>query len=369
MSTADRLLCPQCKVDLERRIDGDRVMWVCPRCSGRTVGMGLLRRTVARDYANRIWSEAIEAERVGDRDCPSCGRRMLTSSTKAVDLDVCKGCQLVWFDPGEFEAAPIVRAGSQRSTLPQPALEAAARAQARQIADYYRRRYGQEVPLEEAMLMVPGVLGLPLEEESTPLESVPWGTWIAAVLIWLASLYGFFVPETIDRFGLIPTDVSRLGGLTFVTAFFLHGGVFQLIANLYFLAVFGDNVEDVLKPATFVMLLVLGALVGEAAHVLFTDARAEPFVGATGGISALVVFFGLKFPQAKLRYLWVFGWYTVPASTAVFLWFLANLVGGTQFLIGSGESPYVYLGGGLTGALLWLALRNEYPLRRARSGS
>jgi membrane associated rhomboid family serine protease/Zn-finger nucleic acid-binding protein len=294
---------------------------------------------------------------------------MLSASTTAVDLDVCKGCQLVWFDAGEYEAAPVVRRSGIRTTMPQPALEAAARAQARQIADYYKRRYGKDISLDEAMLMVPGVLGLPLEDESPPLENIPWGTWVGAALIGLVSLYAFFVPEAIDRFGLIPADAFRLGGLTFVTAFFIHAGVFQLITNLYFLAVFGDNVEDVLRPGTFVMLVVLGALGGEAAHVLFADARTEAVVGATGGISALVVFFGLKFPQAKLRYLWVFGWYTVPASAAVFLWFIANVVGGTQFLIGAGQSsPYVYLGGGLTGALLWLALRNEYPVRRARSG-
>ena len=75
-----------------------------------------------------------------------------------------------------------------------------------------------------------------------------------------------------------------------------------------------------------------GALGGEIAHVVLTDTRTEPFVGATGGISALVVFFGLKFPQAKLRYLWLFGWYTVPASAAVLLWFIANVVGGPKKL-------------------------------------
>ncbi|MGH2806385.1 MAG: rhomboid family intramembrane serine protease [Actinomycetota bacterium] len=368
MSTADRLLCPQCNVELARHMHANGVTWVCPRCRGRTVGMGLLRRSVARDYANRLWSEAVEAGRLGGRACPSCSREMIQAATRSIDLDVCKGCQLVWFDPGEYEAAPLLPV-APRQRLPEQALEAVARAQARQIADDYRRRYREEIPLEEAMLMVPGVLGLPLEDEPPPMESVPWGTWIAAVLIGVASLYAFFVPEAIDRLGLIPRDAARLGGLTFVTAFFLHGGVFQLIANLYFLAVFGDNVEDVLGHATFVMLIVLGALGGEIAHVLFTDARADPFVGATAGVSALVVFFGLKFPQAKLRYLWVFGWYTTPASVAVLLWFAANLAGRTQFLIGAGQSsPYVYLGGGLVGAVLWLVLRNEpMPVRNGSS--
>jgi membrane associated rhomboid family serine protease/Zn-finger nucleic acid-binding protein len=330
--------------------------------------MGLLRRTVARDYANHLWSATVDAEQTGPRDCPSCGRKMLEAPETVLNVDVCKGCHLVWFDTGEYESAPVVQ-GRSRSNLPEEAREAAAIREAKAIAAFYKEAYGRRMSLAEAILMVAGVLGLPLEDDPSS-ETIPWATWIAAVVIGAASMYGFFVPEAIERLGLIPAEVSRLGGLTFVTAFFLHSGVFQLIANLYFLAVFGDNVEDVLRPATLVMLLLLGAFGGETAHVLFTDARTEPFVGATGGISALVVFFGLKFPQAKLRYLWLFGWYTVPASAAVLLWFIANVVGGTQFLIGAGESsPYVYLGGGLTGALLWLALRNEYPLRRARSGS
>ena len=64
---------------------------------------------------------------------------------------------------------------------------------------------------------------------------------------------------------LIPAQATRLHGLTFLTSFFLHAGVIHLIGNMYFLLVFGDDVENFLKPGRYLALIVLAAFIGDIA--------------------------------------------------------------------------------------------------------
>ena len=359
------LRCPRCDRDLRRERLERGVVWLCPGCDGRGVGVGLLRHTVARDFVWDLWQQVLASETRGPLRCPSCSNEMMEAATEVVRVDVCKGCQLVWFDRGEFDAAPTFDA-PRESRLSEEVLERIARKQAQGIAAEYRVRYGTKMPVEEALLLVPGVLGMPVEETGTEDDRIPWATWGLLTAIALASIYAFFDPEAISRLGLIPRLAFRYGGATVVTAFFLHGGVLQLLSNLYFLAIFGDNVEEFLGRANYVLVLAAGAVAGEAAHALGSDARAVPLVGATGGVAAIVMFYGLAFPSARLRYLRVFRWYTMPASVGVFLWFLANVLGGDRWLHIGDTSPFVYLGGGAVGLALWLALRND-PERPRRS--
>ena len=77
-------------------------------------------------------------------------------------------------------------------------------------------------------------------------------------------------------FGFIPNQWSRMGGLTIVTNFFLHVGWLHLLGNMYFLLVFGDNVEDRLGRAKFVMLLVCATVAGNLLHGTFAPRSGVP---------------------------------------------------------------------------------------------
>lgn len=364
------LSCATCSAELDRVEVDHGVMWICRQCGGRAAGAALLRRSLAADYVSELWIGAVHRDVPGSHTCPSCSARMIHAPARSLNLDICKACQLVWFDPEEFDDAHVAMR-RPANPMSQEELEVLARDQARAIAAQYKIHYKDEMPMDEALLLVPGVMGLPLEQEGQGITASPWAAWTIAALVLGLSAYAFSSPDLLNTLGLVPRAAGRYGGMTFLTAFFIHSSVFQMIANLYFLAVFGDNVEDFLGHATFVMLVAVGALAGEGMHVLLSDVRGEPIAGATAGVAAIVVFYGLKFPQARLRYFRLFRWYTMPASVAAFLWFIANLFGGTEALMGTGESsPWVYLGGGAVGFLFWLALRNDDELViRARSGS
>jgi membrane associated rhomboid family serine protease len=169
----------------------------------------------------------------------------------------------------------------------------------------------------------------------------------------------------VQRFGFIPAQATRLSGVTFVTAFFLHSGIIHLVGNMYFLLVFGDNVEDFLRPGRYLALIILAALVGDLFH-LAADPRSQiPSIGASGGIAGVIVFYALKFPHIHLAFLmrWGFIWFRwirLPAWFALILWIVFQGIGACEQKAGiSSVSSFAHLGGALAGLIAWLVWRGK----------
>ena len=141
------------------------------------------------------------------------------------------------------------------------------------------------------------------------------------------------------------------------------------MTNVYFLLIFGDNVEDLLGSATFALLLFVGGLAGNIAHGLLAPDTSRVLMGAGGAISAVVVFYAFRFPDAKLRYLRLARWLTMPASAGLLMWLLTKLV-STQGFVGRAEpTVWPYVGGAIVGVLFWYWFRDSTSTRPARSGS
>lgn len=283
---------------------------------------------------------------------------MLETSARGLTVDLCRACHLVWFDRGEYDKAPIIPERGAR-TLPQEALETMARGLASVIAAEYKTRYGRDMTIAEALPLVPGLTGLPLEEEQRALSRWPWVTWACAVLVTVLGAWALLRPDDAEALGLIATDIDRIGGATLVTALVVHATAFQLVSNVYFLMVFGDNVEDFLGPATFGLLLVTGGLAGNSLHALFDASDPAVLMGASGSISAATVFYALRFPDARLRYIRLARWHVMPASAGLLFWLLTKLA-STHPLFGRAEpSVWPYVGGAVVGLLFWFLLRDS----------
>ncbi len=83
--------------------------WLCEQCAGSMITVAILRRIIDRDAINKIWLASDQAARHGPR-CPSCknpmGRVPPLAELNSPPLDVCRPCQLVWFDAMELESLP-----------------------------------------------------------------------------------------------------------------------------------------------------------------------------------------------------------------------------------------------------------------------
>ena len=159
------------------------------------------------------------------------------------------------------------------------------------------------------------------------------------------------VPSLVD-FGNLPTLVP------FVTAIFLHGGFLHIISNMWFLWVFGDNVESRLG-ILFPFLYFLSGIVGNFFQYILMPSSDIPMLGASGAVAGVLGAYFILFPHAKIKTLVpFFGFFTflsVPASFMLGYWFVLQVLSGAVSLPFSGETGgiafWAHVGGFVTGVV------------------
>lgn len=163
---------------------------------------------------------------------------------------------------------------------------------------------------------------------------------------------------------------------TVLTSMFAHGGWLHLIGNMWFLWIFGNNVEDSTGRFRFlVFYLVCGALAA-VAQTIATPASSVPMVGASGAISGVMGGYIILYPRVRVHMFVFLGFYAttiaVPAFLMLAYWLLLQIVSGA---LGAGELGGVafmaHVGGFIGGMVLIMLFRNrELMARRVdRAGS
>ncbi len=278
-------------------------------------------------------------------------------------IDVCTNCHFLWFDAGEYESLPeIEQKPTWQETLPQAARERAALLELDNIRIKAEKKdWGDDnkVP-DEFWKVIPAFFGMPVEYSTNQLLRIPWLTWLIAIIVTAISVMAFGdFRNIIDTFGLIPAQADRYLGLTLLTSFFLHGGIFHLVSNMYFFLMFGDNVEDFLGKWRFFFLLLIATLAGDIAHIMGDPSSVTPCIGASGGISGVIAFYALTFPHAKLGllirlYIIPIKWIKTPSWALFLIWIILQFVGVWQQLAGfSNVSSLAHLGGAGVGVIFW----------------
>jgi membrane associated rhomboid family serine protease len=93
---------------------------------------------------------------------------------------------------------------------------------------------------------------------------------------------------------------------------------------------------------------------------LFSTDPLTPLVGASAGVSGIVIFYGLRFPKAKLRYFRLFKWFSMPAATGVLFWAISQVIGSRAGLLPSpAVSVFAHLGGAAVGLWFWFMWRDD----------
>lgn len=119
--------------------------------------------------------------------------------------------------------------------------------------------------------------------------------------------------EAIKAAEAVPASVN------IVTCMFLHGGWMHLIGNMLFLWVFGNNVEDRLGPALYLIFYLATGVCGNLAHTFF-EPSLVPLVGASGAISGVMGAYLLLFPRARIFAIVPIGYYPVTLSLPAFVY-------------------------------------------------
>lgn len=180
-------------------------------------------------------------------------------------------------------------------------------------------------------------------KDSKPSSMLP--LWTATLIA--LNFYIFYVELTspdIDRliynFALIPADLHFNNFSTFtpfITSMFLHGGFLHIISNMWFLWVFGDNVEQRLGPIFFPAFYLLSGIVASVMEYIFMPSAVVPMLGASGAVAGVLGSYFALFPSHRISTLIpIFGIpaiVQVPASIMLAYWFFIQLFSGTTSIL------------------------------------
>jgi rhomboid family protein len=176
------------------------------------------------------------------------------------------------------------------------------------------------------------------------------------------------------RFQVGPGSMCILGDTsswyTAITSMFLHGGWFHLIGNMWFLWIFGNNVEDSMGHGRFGGFYVLCGLAAAALQVATAPDSTIPMVGASGAIGGVMGAYILLYPRVHVHMLIFLGFFittvAVPAVVMLGYWLLIQLISGFGTLgdQGGGVAFWAHVGGFVAGAILVLVFRDPRLLER-----
>ena len=182
--------------------------------------------------------------------------------------------------------------------------------------------------------------------------------------------------EVVHRpvYQLPPNPVEILSSL--FTCMFLHGGWAHLLGNMWFLWLFGNNVEDRLGAKLFIVFYLIGGLLATGVHWITDPVSTRPVIGASGAISAILGAYAVTWPWARIHTLVFLGFLItridLPALVVLGFWFLGQLLEAMQAIqlgIDGGVAWWAHIGGFVAGMLLMPPLRyavDQYRLAQWR---
>lgn len=239
---------------------------------------------------------------------------------------------------------------------------------------------------------------LPLYDDN-PTEIFPIVTLALiglSVGVWVFLQGGGFTPELLDgsicSLGAIPAEITHrlgdgpvqitgngpcvFGGLTWgalVTSVFLHGSWAHLIGNMWFLWIFGNNVEDAMGHVRFVAFYLLTGVIAALGHVAVHPTSIMPLVGASGAISAIMGAYLVLYPRARVATLFVFiivfRIIPLPAFVMLGMWFAYQLLASllTPLGVGGGVAFGAHIAGFLAGLGLIFLFKDSRLVEARRS--
>lgn len=172
--------------------------------------------------------------------------------------------------------------------------------------------------------------------------------------------YGFVPGRFIEQLWRLPPDLPLVVA-PLVTSVFLHGGWLHLLGNMWFLYVFGDNVEDLLGHGRYLLFFILSGVGANLIYLIFSPSSMVPLVGASGAVAGVMGAYFNLFPGARVLTLVPFFFFPIlqelPAYIFLGFWFLMQFFMGISVGMGAkagggGVAWWAHVGGFLVGLLL-----------------
>jgi membrane associated rhomboid family serine protease len=200
---------------------------------------------------------------------------------------------------------------------------------------------------------------LPIGDDDSGRRTVPVVTY---ALIAINVLF-FLVELTagnafIEKYSVIPNQLLANPVAEFITVFtamFMHAGWLHLGGNMLYLWIFGDNVEDRLGHAKFLIFYLLCGIAATYAQVLVNPNSNVPNLGASGAIAGVLGAYLIMFPGGRVQVMMGRGIIPMPALVVIGFWFLLQVFSSFGAASNGGGVAYMaHVGGFVAGLVLGL---------------
>ncbi len=348
--------------------------------------------------------------------CPTCKKSLVKICMYGVEIDSCTGCFGAWFEENKLPEFlekledGAFSAKSEETSSPGPAPENRKRESSfcpkcNQIVSPYTvggtglsvlkcnncrgiwvetsqigllRNWYQNAPLSEKLSIralprgpaeIVGDSPNPLKaifnlvEDEVDRKNFPAVTLFIILVNILLFTWTYFNPHKVALFMNYPNTIFKYPAVYAYTLFacmFLHAGFFHLFFNMYFLWVFGDNVEDRISSSKFVIFYLGCGIFAGLMHTFFTSHPEYPTLGASGAVSGIMGAYLVLYPKAKLRInmLIIFRpvQFRLPVWFYLGVWFLGSQM-VYAFLDMPGTAWYAHIAGFVFGFGVMLGMR------------
>ena len=213
---------------------------------------------------------------------------------------------------------------------------------------------------------------IPLYDHN-PTHRVPVVTYLiiaANVCVYFFWQMRVGLEESVVQAALVPAELTKVGGpgpwRNVFTSMFMHGGIMHLVGNMWFLWIFGDNVENECGRFRFILFYLLTGVAATLAHVWSEPRSVVPLVGASGALSGVLGGYLVEHPRAAIRTLIPLGLFSqivdVPAFVFLFVW-IGMQIFSQAMLAGKGDVGGVaylaHIAGFIAGAVLIFVFRKS----------
>ena len=358
--------CPRCEDSyLKEELFNKKISFTCEKCHGYFITIHALNSfPQAKEFTKLLWQGAKYGDYPNGIKCPECGQftKQVTFeiNNQDVDIDICTSCQFVWFDHQELN---YVNTKTDEDELPQKFKEIVARRKVEMEENKSENTFyvADEKYFSFSDYLL-SLLNLPIEENQSILKTKPIITWFLCALITIIFFLSLIDKnQIVNTFGFIPNQAFRFYGITIITSALLHSNIFHLLGNLYFLFIFGDNVEDFLGKKKYILLIILSEIGSTILHCLLEPKNNIPLIGSSGFISGILAAYTILFPKVKLAFRLFYNnmytlfttrhlWISLPVWLVFSFWIITQII----LSIYSSKSHVAYfahLGGILVGSI------------------
>jgi membrane associated rhomboid family serine protease len=187
---------------------------------------------------------------------------------------------------------------------------------------------------------------------------------VANTVVYLLTLTQGSLELAVARFGFTPETMLHHPEVA-ITSTFLHANLLHLLSNMWFLWIFGDNIEDRFGRLPFLLLYLLSGVAGNLTNALLTGFDAQtPVIGASGAVAGIMGSYLVRFPLARVRSVFFIIFYPirlrVPALLLLGLWMAGEFWSAIVAVPGDFVAHWAHVGGFLLGAIWTWGRRDRY---------